>query len=158
MGPLQSIKTCLVKSFQFSGRATRPEFWWFTLATIVLMLFLLYGVDFLLLGYDSESAVLFVPFSDTFSLLTLPASLSVTARRFQDRSLPGLPPVLIMLATTAIAYFPRSGEVMGFQEWALIVTGVLNLIILVICAFPSTPSPNRHGPGPHGPNRFEVFQ
>jgi uncharacterized membrane protein YhaH (DUF805 family) len=29
MGPAQAIKTAFAKSFQFSGRATRPEFWWF---------------------------------------------------------------------------------------------------------------------------------
>ncbi len=29
MGPARAIKTAFAKSFQFSGRATRPEFWWF---------------------------------------------------------------------------------------------------------------------------------
>ena len=29
MTPLTAIKTCLAKSFQFSGRASRSEFWWF---------------------------------------------------------------------------------------------------------------------------------
>lgn len=29
MGPLDAIKTGFVKSFQYSGRATRPEYWWF---------------------------------------------------------------------------------------------------------------------------------
>ena len=29
MGPVQALKTCLRKSFQFSGRASRSEFWWF---------------------------------------------------------------------------------------------------------------------------------
>jgi len=29
MKPAQAIKTCLAKSFQFKGRVTRSEFWWF---------------------------------------------------------------------------------------------------------------------------------
>jgi uncharacterized membrane protein YhaH (DUF805 family) len=29
MTPLQAIRTCLAKSFQFSGRASRAEYWWF---------------------------------------------------------------------------------------------------------------------------------
>ena len=29
MRPAQAIKTCLIKSFNFSGRASRSEFWWF---------------------------------------------------------------------------------------------------------------------------------
>ena len=29
----QAVKTCLMKKYaDFSGRATRPEFWWFVLA------------------------------------------------------------------------------------------------------------------------------
>ena len=31
MGSAQAIRTCLTKSFQFSGRTSRPEFWWFAL-------------------------------------------------------------------------------------------------------------------------------
>jgi uncharacterized membrane protein YhaH (DUF805 family) len=29
LGPVQAIKTCFAKSFQFSGRARRAEYWWF---------------------------------------------------------------------------------------------------------------------------------
>ncbi|WP_342076667.1 DUF805 domain-containing protein [Yoonia sp. SS1-5] len=29
MGPADAIKTCLAKSFQFKGRASRSEFWWY---------------------------------------------------------------------------------------------------------------------------------
>lgn len=35
MGPLDAIKTCLAKSFQFKGRASRSEFWWFTLTLAI---------------------------------------------------------------------------------------------------------------------------
>ena len=31
MGFTESIRTCLSKYFTFSGRAARPEFWWFVL-------------------------------------------------------------------------------------------------------------------------------
>jgi uncharacterized membrane protein YhaH (DUF805 family) len=34
--PLKSITTCLRKSFDFSGRATRAEFWWFAPCVIAL--------------------------------------------------------------------------------------------------------------------------
>lgn len=29
MGPAQAIWTCLRRSFQFKGRSSRPEFWWY---------------------------------------------------------------------------------------------------------------------------------
>jgi uncharacterized membrane protein YhaH (DUF805 family) len=37
LGPIQSIKTCLAKSIQFSGRATRAEFWWFAVVVLPLI-------------------------------------------------------------------------------------------------------------------------
>lgn len=35
MGPAQAIKTCFAKSFQFSGRASRAEFWLFGLFCMI---------------------------------------------------------------------------------------------------------------------------
>ena len=35
MGFIESIKTCFSKYFVFSGRATRPEFWYFYLFYII---------------------------------------------------------------------------------------------------------------------------
>jgi uncharacterized membrane protein YhaH (DUF805 family) len=45
-----AVKTCLTKYAEFSGRAARPEFWWFALAQFVVMVVLgmvsnvLYGI------------------------------------------------------------------------------------------------------------------
>ncbi|WP_108813768.1 DUF805 domain-containing protein [Loktanella sp. Alg231-35] len=41
MGPLEAIKTGLAKSFQFKGRASRSEFWWYYIfgSLITLLLF-----------------------------------------------------------------------------------------------------------------------
>jgi uncharacterized membrane protein YhaH (DUF805 family) len=39
MTPLQAIKTCLAKSFQFSGRSGRAEFWLFALAVFLVFHF-----------------------------------------------------------------------------------------------------------------------
>lgn len=40
MGPAQAIWNGIAKSFEFSGRASRSEFWWFAAAVAILMLFL----------------------------------------------------------------------------------------------------------------------
>ncbi len=42
MGPIDAIKTCLIKSFQFSGRASRSEFWWFAVFVGAVAAVLLY--------------------------------------------------------------------------------------------------------------------
>lgn len=42
MEPIEAIKTCLTKSFQFSGRASRSEFWWFAAFVCAVAAVLLY--------------------------------------------------------------------------------------------------------------------
>lgn len=37
MGPIEAARACFSKYFQFSGRSSRPEFWWFLLVYLVVM-------------------------------------------------------------------------------------------------------------------------
>lgn len=65
----ESIRTCFSKYATFSGRADRPEFWWWILFVFVGSL-----VTSLLGGFISL----------LFSLATLLPSIAVTARRLHD--------------------------------------------------------------------------
>jgi uncharacterized membrane protein YhaH (DUF805 family) len=65
----QAIKTCLSKYATFSGRASRPEFWWFVLFTILA------SAAASLIGERLEGLV---------SLALLLPSLAVGARRLHD--------------------------------------------------------------------------
>ncbi len=64
-----AIHTCLVKYAQFHGRATRPEFWWFTLFVILVS-----GA----LAYLSEA------WASVFLVAVLLPLLAVGARRLHD--------------------------------------------------------------------------
>lgn len=65
----ESISTCFSKYATFDGRATRSEFWWFALFTVLASA---------ILGMISETA------SGVFSLAVLLPSLAVGARRLHD--------------------------------------------------------------------------
>lgn len=70
----ESIKLCFAKYADFSGRAKRPEFWWFALFCFIGSLLLEIvgsGVSWL------------------FSLATLLPSLAVGARRLHDQNKSG---------------------------------------------------------------------
>ena len=71
---LDSIETCFKKSFQIKGRASKSEFWWFTL--------------FYLIGIFSL-AMINETFAIIFLLVILPASICVTVRRFHDQNKSG---------------------------------------------------------------------
>ena len=69
-----AIQVCFQKYVDFSGRAKRPEYWWF-------FLFCILGS----LGLEMVSSML----SWIFSLATLLPSLAVGARRLHDTSRSG---------------------------------------------------------------------
>lgn len=59
----QSIKTCFSKYVTFSGRATRSEFWWFSLFSFI---------------------VLWIPFVQFLGFLLILPSWAVAVRRLHD--------------------------------------------------------------------------
>jgi uncharacterized membrane protein YhaH (DUF805 family) len=65
----EAIKICFQKYADFSGRAKRPEFWWFALFTFLASI---------ILGVVSSML------SGLFSLAVLIPSLAVGARRLHD--------------------------------------------------------------------------
>lgn len=71
-----AVRTCLQKYATFSGRAARPELWWWVLA-VFLGGIACNIVDFLLFG-ESEAV------STLFSLAVLLPHLAVGARRLHD--------------------------------------------------------------------------
>lgn len=77
----ESVKTCVRKYADFSGRATRAEYWWWVLATTL--------VSFALGVLEGSlaiviSALAFSPLATIFSLAILLPNLAVTARRLHD--------------------------------------------------------------------------
>ncbi|PPC94807.1 MAG: hypothetical protein CTY33_02650 [Methylotenera sp.] len=65
----EAIKLCFQKYADFSGRAKRPEFWWFALFTFLASM---------ILGVVSSML------SGLFSLAVIVPSLAVGARRLHD--------------------------------------------------------------------------
>ena len=80
----ESVKQCLRKYADFSGRATRAEFWWWALL-ITIGLIVSYGAaGFATVSDDLVGALAFTLSGITFQLLTLFPSLAVTVRRLHD--------------------------------------------------------------------------
>ena len=100
----QSIQTCLNKYADFNGKASRPEYWWFFLFTLIV------GVITGILD-----AVIFSGFTETvgtgplrllFNVAIIVPGLAVGARRLHDKN--------------------RSGW------WQLIVLTGIGIILLII--------------------------
>jgi uncharacterized membrane protein YhaH (DUF805 family) len=150
MGAAQAIRTGLAKSFQFSGRASRSEFWWFLAFTFFLPLSIGAMLDRLIFGHNifKDDGIAYL--TEAFFLLTFPASAAVTARRLQDRSLPGIWAAVALVLLTAFSYLDDAHGLIDVQPYRtlLIILAVLNIAVLIIVLLPSTPHPNRYGPPP----------
>ena len=80
-----AIRQCLRKYADFSGRATRAEYWWWVLATVIASI-AFSAIDSSIVsfagGYDDGYA--FSPLGTIFGLAILLPDLAVTARRLHD--------------------------------------------------------------------------
>ena len=157
----EAIKTGFQKYADFSGRASRSEFWWFILFTIIarMLAALIPGVGFIV------GLALLLPY------------LSVTARRLHDINRTGWW-LLLLSGVGVVGMIPGAYIGVGIANWAggglsgmillssilALSGGYLGLIagFLVMLPFlikPGDPGPNRYGldplqmpPGTPGPD------
>lgn len=151
-GPTEAIRTCLAKSFQFKGRATRSEFWWFALVVVISSTMILtMGAP----HNDAHSAIrpLFLAMY-LIPLLSASLLLSVGIRRTRDA---GLPPMVYLAPVTTGMLLLLAGFIFTYESlWtalALLLLPICSLVLLLLCALPS-----RAPITPHRPNPNEVPQ
>ncbi|WP_341367018.1 DUF805 domain-containing protein [Yoonia sp. BS5-3] len=158
MGPAQSIKTCLARSFQFKGRASRSEFWWFYGFMVVALL----GLE---ITGASEMDVSYITAAMLFAIPLFAAAY----RRIQDVGKPGwlvFVPFAIIAVTMQIARFSeaeipklidtyQSGNVAAsMPTLATLIAGysLFSFVLMALVVFlrrPSDPSTNKYGPNPN---------
>ena len=142
MGFKEAVRTCLREKFiTFSGRASRSEYWWFTL--FVWLIWITFAVLVGVVGYMSgdvlngQFPVLFWVLGGIFVIIALALYIpiiSVMVRRFHDRNLSGWWVLGVMVAG-AIPY-------VGF---------LASIAALVITVLKGTEGDNRFGPDPLNP-------
>lgn len=80
----EAISTCFTKYATFLGRASRSEYWYFFLFSII-MGFVTGFIDIILFGIDNSAS----PINLTFSLIVFLPSLAVAWRRLHDTNRSG---------------------------------------------------------------------
>jgi uncharacterized membrane protein YhaH (DUF805 family) len=123
-----SFKESIVNVFQnyanFSGRARRSEYWYFTLF-IFLVSAVLSGLNAAVFGTDAQMTI-FTVIQSLFSLATLIPSIAVTVRRLHD--------------------IGKS----GWFYFLILIPVVGSIILLVWECKDSEPGTNVYGPNPKG--------
>ncbi len=118
-----AVATCFRNYVTFSGRASRPEYWYFFLFSILVSLGLSI-VDTAMFGPVEGMGGSNGPLAGLFSLAIFLPSLAVGARRLHDSDRSGWWLLLVLI------------PVLGF------------LVLIYFFVQPGTDGPNRFGPGP----------
>lgn len=103
-----AVKTCLSKYVTFSGRARRPEYWWFVLFVFLgaAMFSIIDAISFGIDPITGEPSQILTPL---FQLGTLLPMLAAGWRRMHDAGYPGWYLLLPLVVSFAMMLFLFSG-------------------------------------------------
>ena len=176
MDMTKAAKLFFVNYFDFSGRASRGEFWWAYLAFFIVstILFVVDGVIVGMIFGFTDNELLSITeseflsnngfFSNIFSLVTFIGWISLTSRRLQDNGHSGwwqlayfsIIPTIILW----VFFISADGNpvLLSFSIIFTIITLALYILILVWLILPPTEDENRWGPNPlYYENQNETF-
>ncbi|MEM9211014.1 MAG: DUF805 domain-containing protein [Pseudomonadota bacterium] len=144
------------KYSDFSGRASRPEFWWF-LAFVVGTIIILVLVDMALFPIARrEEPPMFSPLSELFALVTLLPTFAVVARRLHDSGNGSRTALIIFGLMTVLGYtftIMDAFALYAYEDDPFLVflayfslAGTLALVVFMLKR--SDPKDNEWGPAP----------
>ena len=152
MTPIDWAKRPLQKYADFNGRAPRAEYWWYTLAIIVVAIVISIIESILGLGQTVGPYGLL---SLLFMVALIVPGLAVTVRRLHDTNRSGWW-ILVAVIPYAILGFMAGGAVasgdmtgMGTAGLFGIVALVGAIVLLVFMVLPGNKGDNRFGPDPY---------
>ncbi|MCF2869581.1 DUF805 domain-containing protein [Octadecabacter sp. G9-8] len=163
MGFVQSIKSCMAKSIDFSGRASRSEFWWFILFLSILHTVLANLFSQSEMAFSLHFGIIFQFGLDApwwanlyTAIFGLPL-ISVFVRRAHDIGV-GEDKICAALFICLAAYtiLLKLSPTPNTQQWLLIIVALVFIAgFLLIATKRSDLLNNRFGPNPHS-NPTEV--
>lgn len=153
MTPVDWAKRPIVEKYaDFSGRAPRPEYWWYILGLVIAGVVL--SIVESILGLRGMVFGVYGPLTCLLMLATIVPSLAVGARRLHDTNRSGWWQLLAW-APYALLFLigPATGNALGALALAgmiSIIAMICAIIVLIFMALPGAPGDNRYGPNPYG--------
>jgi uncharacterized membrane protein YhaH (DUF805 family) len=135
--------------FDFSGRSSRAEYWYFTVLSLFVTLFIL--LLQMMSGQLGRPGALSVA-NSIFGLATFIPSLAVAVRRLHDINQSGFVLLKYIFGFAAILIAIPFAMFIGFFAVGLVVLAaiVLGLKYLMLMVTEGDRGPNLYGPNPYG--------
>ncbi|MBN8827534.1 MAG: DUF805 domain-containing protein [Sphingobacteriia bacterium] len=148
MGFIQAIQSAYLKVFDFSGRASRSEYWYFVLFTFILgFLYGMIGVFNNTLQILLKSYIISVI---SFIIMSVPY-YTVSVRRLHDINFSGnwiIPLIIFDIIQKTLSTFLLSHSANPTIIMVVIVICIAQLFYMILMAQPGTKSSNKYGPNP----------
>lgn len=151
--PVDWAKRPIVEKYaDFTGRASRPELWWFVLALVVAFIVARIVESIVGLGYMFAGA--YGPLTSLLWLATIVPAAAVGVRRLHDTNRPGwwLLLWLVPWALTIVVRFMYAGAgvyaMMGMMGLIGLISLIGAIVLIVFYCLPGTPGDNQYGPPP----------
>lgn len=152
MTPIDWAKRPIQKYADFSGRAPRAEYWWWTLAIIVVAIVI--SIIESILGLNQMVGP-YGPLSLIFMLALLVPGLAVTARRLHDTNRSGWWMLVAVIPYAILGFMAGSATASGDMS-AMATAGLFGIValvgaivLLVFMVLPGNKGDNRFGPDPY---------
>ena len=141
---LHNFVRVMEKYAVFEGRASRPEFWWFVLATLIIGLPL--GLVSIPLSFIPHATNIIVY---AFILAIFTPALAVTVRRLHDTGRSAWWSLGFVLSPIfELAGFIDAPGLNTFLWLVWVVLLIYNIVLMVFMALPSNSGDNRYGADP----------
>ena len=147
---LNAVRLFFKNYFNFTGRSSRSEYWWFLLAYLIVTVVIAI-IEALIIGIDYAGSGVA---SNLFTLVTLIGWLSLTARRLQDRGHTGWWQFAYLIPIIPLIYF---GILFLFTEnpahaisagLVVLLEIVILITLIIILCLPPKEDENKWGRNP----------
>ena len=127
----------------WKGRASRREFWGFTIVQLVLL-----AVAVLIdeMAFPEQSEWRGGPITAMFLLLTITPWVCVWARRLQDRHDSGFLQLLFWVPMVVAVVLDRAFELTLLAIIVGVLSGLIAVVLLFLCAMPGDEGKNKYDP------------
>ena len=148
---IDAVKLYFKNYFNFTGRASRSEYWWAYLAYVIVVVIIMTAEGLAMgIDYAAEGGVA----SNLFTLATLIGWLSLNARRLQDRGHTGWWQLAYFIPILPLVYFgilyvitENESHLFAIGLVALLWIGIFITFIVFLC-LPPKEDENKWGRNP----------
>jgi len=140
----------LAKTFDFKGRASRSEYWYYQLYFVLFFIFFIFFDNFIVKDYEGIYSISAGVFLISFKVFSFIPSFTVTARRIHDCNETSIPVYFVSSLQLLMVILGYSGNniLLGFGFFMFLLIVIVTIWIFSMTLRKTDPDTNEYGEPP----------